>query len=159
MEEIAASRADKLQSLQKLLDKKNTYLAGHGRAKVETAVGKVTTYAQKLKLQEWIEIGLDERQLTLQFNGEACPEASQLDGCYVLRTDLPAAVVPAEAIHARYKDLAQVEWAFRTFKQGHLEIRPTFAHTEDSIRGHVFAIMLAYLQEEELYRCWQGLDV
>jgi transposase len=158
-EEISASRADKLQSLQKLLDKQNIYLTGHGRAKVETAVGKVTTYAQKLKLQEWVEIGVDERRLTLQFNGEACQEASQLDGCYVLKTDLPAAVMPAEAIHARYKDLAQVEWAFRTFKQGHLEIRPTFVHTEDSTRGHVFVIMLAYLLERELYRCWQDLDV
>ncbi len=110
-------------------------------------------------MQEWIEIGVDERRLTLQFNGEACQEASQLDGCYVLKTDLPAAVMSAEAIYARYKDLAQVEWAFRTFKQGHLEIRPTFVHTEGSTRGHVFVIMLAYLLERELYRCWQDLDV
>jgi transposase len=158
-EEISASRADKLKSLQKLLDKQNAYLAGHSRAKVETAVSKVTTYAQKLKLQEWIEVGVGEGRLTLRFNGEACGEASQLDGCYVIKTDLPAAVMPAEAIHARYKDLAQVEWAFRTFKQGHLEIRPTFVQTEDSTRGHVFVIMLAYLLERELYRCWKDLDI
>ena len=55
---------------------------------VETAVGKVTTYARKLKLQEWIEVSVDERRLTLRFNGEACQEASQLDGCYVIKTDL-----------------------------------------------------------------------
>ena len=157
--EISASRADKLQSLQKLMDKQNAYLAGHGRSKVETAISKVTTYAQKLKMQKWIEVDVDERRLTLQFNDQACEEASQLDGCYVIKTDLPAAVMPTEAIHARYKDLAQVEWAFRTFKQGHLEIRPTFVQTEDSTRGHVFVIMLAYLLERELYRCWQDMDI
>jgi transposase len=157
--EISASRADKLQSLQKLMDKQNAYLAGHGRSKVETAISKVTTYAQKLKMQKWIEVDVDERRLTLRFNDQACEEASQLDGCYVIKTDLPAAVMPTEAIHARYKDLAQVEWAFRTFKQGHLEIRPTFVQTEDSTRGHVFVIMLAYLLERELYRCWQDMDI
>ena len=141
------------------MDKQSAYLAGHGKAKVEPAVRKVMTYVQKLKLQEWIEIGVAERRLTLRFNGEACPEASQLDGCYVLKTDLPAMLMSAEAIHCCYKDLAQVEWAFRTFKQGHLEIRPTFVQTEDSTRGHVFVIMLAYLLERELYRCWQDLDI
>jgi transposase len=158
-EEISASRADKLQSLNKLVDKQNAYLAGHGRSKVETAISKVKTYARKLKMQEWIEVDIDERRLTLQFNDQACEEASQLDGCYVIKTDLPAAVMSTEAIHARYKDLARVEWAFRTFKQGHLEIRPTFVQTEDSTRGHVFVIMLAYLLERELYRCWQDMDI
>jgi transposase len=158
-EEISASRADKLQNLQKLVDKQNAYLAGHGRSKVETAISKVRTYAQKLKVQEWIEVDVDERRLRLQFNDQACEEASQLDGCYVIKTDLSAAVMSTEAIHARYKDLAQVEWAFRTFKQGHLEIRPTFVQTEGSTRGHVFVIMLAYLLERELYRCWQDMDI
>jgi hypothetical protein len=40
-DEISASRADKLKHLQDLLDKQNAYLAGHGRAKIEIAVGKL----------------------------------------------------------------------------------------------------------------------
>ncbi|MDO9585489.1 MAG: IS1634 family transposase, partial [Syntrophales bacterium] len=46
-----------------------------------------------------------------------------------------------------------------TFKQGHLDIHPTFVQTEASTQGHVFVIMLAYLLERELYRCWQNLDI
>ena len=158
-EEIAANRADKLKNLQKLLDRENVYLAGHGRSKVEIAVKEVLAYARTLKLQDLIEVGVDERRLTLQFNRQVCEEASRLDGCYVIKTDLPAGDVPAEVIHDRYKDLAQVEWAFRTFKQGHLEIHPTFVRTEASTRGHVFVIMLAYLLERELQRCWQDIDI
>jgi len=158
-EEIAANRADKLNNLQKLLDRKNVYLAGHGRSKVEIAVKEVLAYARKLKLQDWIEVGVDGRRLALQFNRQGCEEASRLDGCYVIKTDLPAGDIPAEVIHDRYKDLAQVERAFRTFKQGHLEIRPTFVQTEASTRGHVFVIMLAYLLERELQRCWQDIDI
>jgi len=40
----------------------------------------------------------------------------QLDGCYVLKTDLSATAASKELIHERYKDLALVEWAFRTSK-------------------------------------------
>ena len=157
--EIAASRTDKLKNLHKLLDQKNVYLAGHGRSKAEIAVKKVVAYARKLKLQDWIEVGVDERRLSLQFNRQTCDEASRLDGCYVIKTDLLAGDVPAGMIHDRYKDLAQVEWAFRTFKQGHLDIHPTFVQTKASTQGHVFVIMLAYLLERELYRCWQNLDI
>ena len=62
-------------------------------------------------------------------------------------------------VHDRYKDLAQVEQAFRTFKSGHLEIRPTFVRTEASTRGHVFVVMLAYLLERDLDKHWRHLEV
>jgi transposase len=159
VEEVSANRSDKLKNLQRLLDQKNVYLAGHSRSKAEVAVNKVVAYARKLKLQDWIEVGVDERRLTLQFNRQVCDEASRLDGCYVIKTDLPTGDIPAGMIHDRYKDLAQVEWAFRTFKQGHLDIHPTFVQTKASTQGHVFVIMLAYLLERELYRCWQNLDI
>jgi transposase len=158
-EEISKNRGDKLKNLERLLDQKNAYLAGHGRSKTEIAARKVVAYARKLKLQDWIEVDVDGRRLTLRFNRQACDEASRLDGCYVIKTDLPTGDAPAGMIHDRYKDLAQVEWAFRTFKQGHLEIHPTFVQTKASTQGHVFVIMLAYLLERELYRCWQNLDI
>ncbi len=157
--EIAANRESKLKKLQKLLDQRNVYLAGHSRSKVETGVREVKAYAKKLKLEDWIEVSVEDRRLTLQFNHQACAEDTRLDGCYVIKTDLPAGDIQAAMIHDRYKDLTQVEWAFRTFKQGHLEIRPTFVQTKASTRGHVFVIMLAYLLERELYRCWQNLDI
>jgi transposase len=157
--EIAANRESKLKKLQKLLDQRNVYLAGHSRSKVETGVREVKAYAKKLKLEDWIEVSVEDRRLTLQFNHQACAEDTRLDGCYVIKTDLPAGDIQAAMIHDRYKDLTQVEWAFRTFKQGHLEIRPTFVQTKAGARGHVFVIMPAYLLERELYRCWQNLDI
>jgi hypothetical protein len=86
-------------------------------------------------------------------------EAAELDGCYVIKTDLPGEVATAELVHDRYKDLAQVEQAFRTFKRGHLEVRPTFVRTEASTRGHVFVVMLAYLLERELDKHWRHLEL
>jgi len=85
-------------------------------------------------------------------------QAAQLDGCYVIKTDLSVKVATAETIHDRHKDLAQVERAFRTFKSG-LEVRPAFVRKEESTRGHVFVVMLAYLLERELYKYWRRLKV
>lgn len=38
---------------------------------------------------------------------EVKKQSAQLDGCYVIKTDLSAEVARAETIHARYKDLAR----------------------------------------------------
>lgn len=157
--EIVQNREDKLASLQTRLAKENQYLAEHPRAKSEVALRKVTQHAQTLKIQEWVQVAATGRVLELVMDREACEQEAQLDGCYVIKTDLPVKMATAQTIHDRYKDLAQVERAFRTFKNGHLEIRPTFVRTEASTRGHVFAVMLAYLLERELDRLWGHLDI
>ena len=64
-----------------------------------------------------------------------------------------------ETIHSRYKDLALVEWAFRTSKTVSLEVRPVHVRTASHTRGHVFVVMLAYLIVAELARCWRELEV
>jgi transposase len=55
-----------------------------------------------------------------------------------------------ETVHARYKDLAMVEEAFRTCKTGHLELRPIFVRKSGRTRAHVFVVMLSYLLVREL---------
>ena len=56
------------------------------------------------------------------------PRGCPLDGCYVIKTDLPASAASKQEVHDRYKDLTQVEQAFRTCKTTHLETcRSTYA--------------------------------
>ncbi len=85
--------------------------------------------------------------------------AAQLDGCYVIKTDLPVSAVSRQEVHDRYKDLTQVEQAFRTCKTIHLETRPIHVRTEAHTRAHVLVVMLAYLIRRVLSRAWVALDV
>jgi hypothetical protein len=62
-------------------------------------------------------------------------------------------------VHDRYKDLTEVEIAFRTSKTAHLELRPIHVRTEEHTRGHVLVVMLAYLIRRELSRAWAGLNL
>ena len=157
-DQVAATRRDKRQSVEKGVCDQNAYLAEHPRAAVQTAVRKVKGKIKKLRLSAWLEVSASGRTLSLKEDAEALAEASKFDGCYCLKTDLPPRAATKERVHDRYKSLSQVEWAFRTCKTAHLEARPIYVRKESRTRGHVFVVMLAYMIVAELARCWQPMD-
>lgn len=53
---------------------------------------------------------------------------------------------------AAYKDLSQIEWAFRPMKSVDLKVRPIHHWKDDRIRDHVFLCMLANYLEWHLRR-------
>ena len=113
----------------------------------------------QLKIAAWLEVRTEIRVLKLTVNQAALEEASRLDGCYVIKTDLPASAASKQVVHDRYKELTLVEQAFRTCKTAHLETRPIYVRTAEHTRGHVLVVMLAYLIRRELSRAWVALDV
>jgi hypothetical protein len=70
-------------------------------------------------------------------------EASLLDGCYTLQTNVSATHLDAHSVDARYRDLQQVERHFRSLKTQGLEIRPVYSRKANRTRAHVFIAMLA----------------
>lgn len=157
--EVAASRQDKHGTLERLVDTKNTYLRDHPRAQVAVALRHVHTRLVRLKIASWLHVEAEGRVLRLWVDEAAQNEAARLDGCYVLKTDLPSTVAAAQVVHDRYKELALVEQAFRTCKTAHLELRPWYVRTAASTRGHVLVVMLAYLIVRELRRAWSHLNL
>ncbi len=155
---IQASRDDKLASLRKAVEKHNGYLDEHPRAHADAAARKITQQCEKLKLNGWVSVTVDNRRLNLNIDQAARAQAAELDGCYVLKTDLPTQTADKHTIHDRYKDLALVEQAFRTSKTVLLEMRPVHVRTAHRTRGHAFVVMLAYRIARELARCWAALD-
>lgn len=159
VEQINESRMSKRRRVEKLLKKKNIYLREHARAKVETAIKDVNKKIVQLKIDKWLRVISQERTLKLQVDDEALEEVSCLDGCYVIKTDLPKDVADKQIIHNRYKDLAEVERAFRTFKTNFLEVRPVYVQTEKSTRGHVLVVMLSYIIVRRLRCAWEKFDL
>jgi len=157
--EVAASRKSKIESVEKVVKSQNQYLKEHPRSKEEVALGKVCDRCKKLKTSAWLNASVLEREISLSFDNEALTEASKLDGCYVLKTDLSKEYANKETIHERYKDLSLVEWAFRTSKTVELEMRPLFVRLESRTRGHAFVVMLAYRIVNELAKRWSGIDL
>jgi len=157
--EIAATREDKRRSVQAVVDGQTVYLRDHPRAKISTAEQKVRQKISQLKIDTWLGVQAEEGNLRLVVDEQQLAEVSRLDGCYVIKTDLPEPVADKQVVHDRYKDLAQVEWAFRTSKTAHLEVRPVYVRKEENTRAHVLVVMLAYLVARSLRRAWAELDV
>ena len=156
--ELAASRADKQACVERLRAERNGYLTAHPRAQVATALRAVRAKIAQLQIGAWLQVAGDGRALTLRADQAALDEVARLDGCYVIKTDLPASAASTQLVHERYKALTEVEQAFRTCKTAHLETRPIYVRTPDHTRGHVLVVMLAYLIRRELSRAWTALD-
>ena len=156
--ETGTSRQDKLRSVQRQIDRQNTYLQEHAKARVQVAVDKIATQCRKLRLDAWVQVTVQERVLALTIDESALAEQQKLDGCYVLKTDLTPPQLNAQDVHARYKDLALVEWAFRTSKTMELEMRPVHVRRASRTRGHALVIMLSYKIVKELALRWRDLN-
>jgi hypothetical protein len=158
-EELKATRQSKRKCMEQLVSQQNVYLSEHKGAVVSVALGKVSARIEQLKAQTWLKVKSEGRVLCLEQDQKALEKESRLDGCYVIKTDVPQHIASKQLIHDRYKDLSLVEIAFRTCKTAHLEMRPVYVQTEDSTRGHVLVVMLAYLVVRELSRRWASFDV
>jgi len=158
-DELKQSRQRKYQALLKFVMEQNRYLLEHPRAKQTVAERKVLSKCKQLKIDEWTVVSAEGRTITVGEQSEQLQEVEKLDGCYVLQTDLPADKASKEVVHDRYKDLALVEWAFRTSKTVQLEMRPVNVRLESRTRGHAFVVMMAYCIVKELSSIWANLDV
>jgi transposase len=159
VEEMEKSRLSKRRALEKLVSEKNVYLSEHPRANVSTALEKVKSKIKLLRQEQWLSVKAQDRQLRLEQDDAILKEKSLLDGCYVIKTDLAKEVADKQLIHDRYKDLAEVEKAFRDCKTAILEVRPVFVRSEKSTRGHVLVVMLAYTIIRKLRKAWAPLDM
>ena len=114
-EEIDAVRVSKLEKVKELVQKQNVRLSEHPKAQVKTSLERVEEKIKQLKLEQWVRVPSPEegiRNLELQIDEKVLEELKRLDGCYVLKTDVPQEMSTKEEIHKRYKDLALVESAF-----------------------------------------------
>lgn len=158
-DEMAAQREDKERCVQEAVDRQNVYLREHPRAQVSVALRKVCEKVERLKGNRWLAVEAKDRTLVLRRDEEKLEELSRLDGCYVIKTDVPSRDASAQVIHDRYKSLAEVERAFRTMKTVHLETRPHFLRKAPRTRGHVFVVMLAYKIIRYLKEAWRAVNL
>lgn len=144
-EELEISRESKIKKITLMAEQKNIYLAGHPKASVAKGLEAVMNKAVKLKVNGLLEITASKRSIGAIKIEAKITEAATLDGCYVLKSNVPKNLTQKEELHRQYKDLALVELAFRTMKQSFEEMQPIYVRKEKRTRGHVFVCMLAYM--------------
>ena len=158
---VAAERARKRSEL---LEATERGLAGiaqrvergtlHGADQIGLAAGPAL---RRYKVKKHFEVTITDTTFTYKRKTEQIDAEAALDGIYVLRTNLPDTELATGDVVRSYKNLEQVERAFRTLKGPALEIRPIHHHLEDRVRAHVFLCMLAYYLTWHLRHAWAPL--
>ena len=125
--------------------------------RLEAAKGK---YAEGALLDYRLVQGPDGQfLLTWQFNAEACERWQQLEGVYVLKTNLPKRTHPLAEVLRSYKSQSQVERRFHHLK-GPLAVAPMFLKNPERIAGLlcilVWALMVLALMERQVRRELKG---
>ena len=150
---LAAERTRKRQELLEATEKDLAVIAKavarpakplRGANQIGLRVGKVIG---RHKVAKHFRIEIKEDSFVYQRDQQAIAAEAALDGFYVIRTNLPAETLDAEATVRAYKGLSKAERAFRSLKTVDLKVRPIHHHLTDRVRAHVLLCMLAYYVE------------
>ena len=136
-------REDKLAQLQAKVAERNAFVKNSRRASAAAGLAALQRWTKSHKLSGFVTLTLNERVIVCTLDEEAKAQDALLDGCYLLETDVPLALMDAKTVDARYRDLQKVERNFRIVKTTFLEIRPIFLRKAERTKAHVFVAMLA----------------
>jgi len=147
-----ARRADQWARVQTKITARNREVERKPRSDPNSSLKQAQALLVGYRLQGWVQVALEGRRVVWTEDAAARQKQAQLDGCYVIESDLPKEVANTQQVHDRYLDLTKVERDFRTLKTGLLELRPIFLRKEGRTRGHALVCLLALKLARELDR-------
>lgn len=125
-----------------------------GRATIALEAGKVVN---RYKVAKHLELTLADDTFAFTRHTARIQAEAALDGIYVIRTSVDNDTLSAAEAVRSYKQLCQVEQAFRALKTVDLQVRPIFHRLAERVRAHVFLCLLAYYLQWHLMKAWQAL--
>ena len=152
--EIRQSLLDK--TYEQLENVQRSVQNGHikGVDKIGIRVGKII---DKYNVSKHFDTEITENSFSFSINQERVAKESALDGVYVIRTNVSEGSMAAETVVRNYKNLSQVEIAFRSMKSIDLMVRPIHHRLSSRVRSHIFICMLAYYVQWHMRRAWSPL--
>jgi transposase len=153
-EQRARKRDELLQATEKELEKiaaatSRTKRPLRGKHIIGLRVGRVLG---RFKMGKHYKIQIEEDGFHYERKPDSIEREKKLDGIYVIRTNVKAAALSSTDVVRSYKQLSNVERAFRSLKTVDLKVRPIHHRLEDRVRAHVFLCMLAYYVEWHMRR-------
>jgi transposase len=150
----ARKRDELLQATEKELEKiaaatRRTKRPLRGKHLIGLRIGRVLG---RFKMGKHYSIGIEEDAFRYERKPDSIDREKKLDGIYVIRTNVQVEAMPAPEVVRSYKQLSNVERAFRSLKTVDLKVRPIHHRLAGRVRAHVFLCMLAYHVEWHMRR-------
>lgn len=125
-----------------------------GKGEIGVKAGRVLN---SFKVGKHFRLTIEDSRFQWERRKDKIQREAELDGIYVIRTSESATALSAEDTVRSYKQLADVEQAFRSLKGLELLLRPIFHRLENRVKAHVFVCLLAYYVQWHLKRAWASL--
>jgi transposase len=149
-------RSKAMKRVREALQKVQTRVA-QGRLQQPEKIGAAVERAlQRNHGYRYYTWELDKGRLEISEHPVNLPREKKYEGKYLIQTD-QAGITPQEAV-AHYKDLSDVERAFRSLKDP-LGMRPIWHRAERRVKAHIFVAALAFLIERMLERALKDAGV
>ena len=130
----------------------------HGRLHGKDAIGvRVGRVINKYKVAKHFVLRIEDNSFDFEINQDRVDAEAALDGIYVVRTSVAKETMDTEHAVRSYKQLANVERAFRCLKSVDLMVRPIWHRLEDRVRAHIFLCVLAYYVQWHMIEAWRPL--
>ncbi|MGI0480471.1 hypothetical protein ACN4EE_06740 [Geminocystis sp. CENA526] len=111
---------------------------------------RVTRVMNKYKVNKYYNLEIKEGSFNYSRKLDLIAQERALDGVYVIRTSVKEDQMSSEETVIAYKNLSQVEKAFRCYKSIDLKVRPIYHYKGERVKAHIFLCMLAYYVEWHL---------
>ena len=141
-QELLASTEAELAKIAKAVARKRNPLRGADQ--IGLAAGAVFN---RYRVAKHFTLTITDEHYAFARNADMIEAESQLDGIYVIRTNVSADELAAPEVVRAYKGLSQAERAFRSLKTVDLGVRPIHHRLPDRVRAHVLLCMLSYYLE------------
>lgn len=130
--------------------KNKTLITVFTNKKLDSYKYRATKALKKYKMSKFYNLIVSNDEFKIEYDLQKYQEAKTLDGKYIIESTVKKEVMDKTQVREKYKELQNVEHAFRDMKTDKLNIRPIFHINEEQTRGHVFACMFSYAIVKEL---------
>ena len=145
-------RMQNLENIEKINKKhKNKKLVTEfTQKKLDNYKYRATKAMKHYKMSKFYTVSISNDEFKIDYNLESYQKEKNLDGKYVIESTVPKEEMTTKQVREKYKELQNVEHAFRDMKTDKLNIRPIYHINEVQTRGHVFACMFSYAIVKEI---------
>jgi len=145
-------RAHNLDNIEKLKkgNKNNKLVTAFTEKNLDSYKYRVTLLLKKYKMSKFYTATISNDEFAIDYDLQKYQEEKALDGKYIIESTVKKEDMNTKQVREKYKELQNVEHAFRDMKTDKLNIRPIFHINEAQTKGHVFVCMFSYAIVKEI---------
>ncbi len=145
-------REQNLENIEKIEKghKNKKLVTAFTERKLDNYKYRITVALKKYKMSKFYTATISNDGFVIDYDLQKYQGEKALDGKYVIESTVLKEDMDTKQVREKYKELQNVEHAFRDMKTDKLNIRPIFHVNEDQTRGHVFVCMFSYAIVKEM---------